>query len=372
MKHILLFFVLLPSLLYAQQKPKASFGLSFDNYFDNREFDRGGNTYNNSSTIFASRLTPYVDVSFKENISAARKFSGENSPYHSFKLGLNVFKDFGKPQSFEDYFKGLVAFYDFKKVLGKTQFALTAGIFPRQKSVGHYSNAFFSDSLMFYDPDIEGLMFQFIRPRAHYEIACDWIGMKGPGNRERFMILSSGESEVARSFVLGYAAMIYHFASSDEVWGVVDNVLLNPYMRYDFSRNTAFQEISLSLGWLQGAQCDRRLVGKYSFPCGAELVAEARIRNVGIQNRSFYGKNMMPYYNSCDAGGFKYGNNLYHGDPFYRVRATPDLTPAFCDRAEVYWEPFVSKFMSLRLAALFYFNEGYEGCRQTISVKFKL
>jgi len=370
MKKILLFVLLMPCVLFAQQKPKAGFGLDFDNYFDNKEFDRGGNTYNTSSTLFASRLTPYVDFNFKENISAARQFSGENAPYHSFALGLNVFKDFGKPQKLEDYFKGIVAYYQFKKVLGKTQFGLTAGIFPRQKSIGHYSNAFFCDSLLFYDPEFEGLMFQFIRPRSHYELACDWIGMKGPGNRERFMILSSGEAELFRDFNLGYAAMMYHFASSDKVWGVVDNILINPYVRYDFSRGTPFQELSISLGWLQGAQCDRRMIGQYVFPCGAELVADARIWNAGIRNRLFYGKNMMPYYKYSDFGGTMYGSDLYFGDPFYRVRPTSGQTPAFCDRAEVYWEPFISKFMSFKVAALFYFNARYEGCRQTISVKF--
>lgn len=83
------------------------------------------------------------------------------------------------------------------------------------------------------------------------------------------MIFSSGEAKVAPVLSLGYSAYLYHYSCSRTSIGVVDNVLLNPYLKFGFEHLVDMQKLSLRLGWLQAMQNDRELVGKYVFPGGA-------------------------------------------------------------------------------------------------------
>ena len=117
-----------------------------------------------------------------------------------------------------------------QKNLGDTDLTLYAGIFPRSRTTGDYSPAFFSDSLVFYDNNLEGVMLQLRRPHASFEVACDWMGQYGPDRREKFMVFSAGEGEILPFMSLGYAGYLYHFANSYTQKGVVDNILLNPYL----------------------------------------------------------------------------------------------------------------------------------------------
>ena len=131
------------------------------------------------------------------------------------------------------------------------------------------------------------------------------------------------------------------------------------------------QKLGLRLGWLQTVQRDRALVGHFVFAGGGELLLDVKNWNAGVENRLFYGTDMMPYYDSLDAGGRKYGNSLYFGDPFWQV--TADGTGhGFYDRLEVYYEPRIASFLRLKVAAVMHFNGGFSGWQQIVSLKFDL
>ena len=211
------------------------------------------------------------------------------------------------------------------------------------------------------------------RPKGYVEVGCDWLGQKGQVRKEKFMIFSAGKADVSHSFHVGYAAYMYHFAGSRKARGVVDNILLNPYVGFDLARQMNLQKFGLRLGWLQALQHDRENVGHYVFPGGAELDIDIRNWNVGINNRMFYGTDMMPYYNSTDTGGDKYGNRLYFGDPFYRIHDDVSDGPGMYDRLEVYYEPHVGRYLSIRIAARFHFHDFiYSGCQQVVGIRFNL
>ena len=153
----------------------------------------------------------------------------------------------------------------------------------------------------------------------------------------------------------------------------MDNILLNPYARFDFSENTGLQSLVFRLGWLQAAQRDRMRVGAFIFPFGGEFDQEIRNWDVGIHNRMFFGHDMMPYYRNVDNAGLKYGPDLYYGDPFYRVHDDGSTGAGFYDRLEVYYEPKLAECLSLRLSAIFHFNGArYSGCQQMIGLQFNL
>lgn len=362
---ILLISIFMTMSLYAADSLKTvsfAYDVAFKMNFDNRELYKSA--FSKSMTVFGARLTPSVGV-------AVRPKAGEE---HRVMLGADVMKDFGGSQ--DRLLEELTFYYRMQKEVGTTDISLYAGIFPRASMGGDYSPAFFSDSLLFYDNNLEGIMLQIGRPKASFEVICDWMGQYGPGSRERFMIISAGEGKVAPFFSLGYAGYMYHFANSHTQRGVVDNILLNPYLKFDLSQMAKIQHMQVRLGWLQALQNDRVHGDGYVFPGGGELDVDVRNWNVGFRNRLFCGTDMMPLYNCKDNTDTKYGPALYMGDPFYRVHDDGRSGIGLYDRMEFYYEPDFkgsSKYISIRLAAIFHFNAlKYCGTQQMVTVRFNL
>lgn len=330
--------------------------------FDNRELYKSA--YSRSMTIFGARVTPSIGIS-------VRPQAGEE---HKVMIGADVMKDFGGVQN--RILEELTFYYRMQKDLGDTDVTFYAGIFPRSRATGDYSPAFFSDSLLFYDNNLEGIMLQVNRPKASFEVACDWMGQYGPDRREKFMVFSAGEGELLPFMSLGYAAYLYHFANSYKQKGVVDNILLNPYLKFDFSHMIGLQRLDVRLGWLQAMQNDRVHGDGYVFPSGGELDMDIRNWNVGVRNRLFCGTDMMPLYNNKDNTGVKYGPELYMGDPFYRVYDDGSKGLGIYDRLEFYYEPDFkgsSKYINIRIGAIFHFNSiKYCGTQQMVTVRFNL
>lgn len=339
-----------------------AYDLNFDMQFDNREFYKSA--YTSSMTIFGTRLTPSVGVALEQ----------KNGTRHRLMAGIDILKNFGAANENSELFKEMTLYYNVQKQLCKTGFEMVAGVFPRRFAEGSYSQAFYSDSLRFYDNNLEGLLLKFSRPKAHFEIGCDWMGMFDTYSRERFQIFSAGEGQVLSFMSIGYAASLYHFSCSGVSDGVVDNALVNPYMRFDLASKANLQTLSVRLGWLQALQNDRAYVGHYVFPGGAEVVMEVQKWNVGVKNDMFIGKNMMPYYNTIDNAGYKYGSLLYMGSPFYRVWDDARDGVGLADRLEIYYAPkFGSPYLDLKVSAVFHFDgEKYCGCRQMVSLNFNL
>ena len=367
------------SLRAEDDKVRFAYDVDFEMRFDNREYYRSA--FSPSMTIFGARLTPSLGLDIYQN----RDMS------HRLMVGIDVSKDFGaspvskllsgwadipetsQKQSNTDLFREMTLYYKLHADMDKAALELYAGVFPRRAMMGNYSDAFFSDSLRFYDNNIEGILLRIRNQKTLWELGCDWMGQFGQVRKEKFMIFSYGRTSVNDFFKVGYSAYMYHFAGSQKARGVVDNVLLNPFMEFDFADRLGFQEFAVRLGWLQALQHDRVFVGHYVFPGGGELDLGIKKWNVGVHNRLFCGTDMMPYYNSKDAGGDKYGDRLYFGDPFYRMHDDGRTGTGIYDRVEVFYEPHLGKYLQIRIGARFHFHgASYSGCQQVVSLKFNL
>ena len=346
----------------AKDKVSLAYDLDFEMRFDNREFYRS--RFSESMTIFGARLTPSVGVQIVQ----------DNGLRHRLMAGIDVMKDFGDSAANKELFRELTIYYNVQKQVGDNGLELYAGIFPRKLLDGRWTQAFFSDSLSFYDNNLEGILLKLKRPKAHFELGADWMGLTGEYRRERFMIFSSGEGQVLPLTTFGYSFYVYHYAGSRKGRGVVDNILINPYARIDLGERMGLQKFSITLGWLQALQNDRRNVGRYVFPGGGEFDLEARHWNIGVHNRFYFGTDIMPYYNSFDAGGFKYGaGSLYLGDPFYRVNDRGERKAGMYDRLEIFYAPKIGKYLEINVSAILHFNEfHYSGFQQMVGVRFNL
>ena len=379
--HLLILLLLLVSFSLNAEDDKVNFAydIDFETRFDNREYYRSA--FSPSMTVFGARLTPSAGFDIRQDDKIS----------HRLMAGIDVRKDFGASpvskilsdgadvpetslnQNNTALFRDITLYYRLTANTRKAGVQLYAGIFPRRAVGGEYSDVFFSDSLKYYDNNMEGVLLQVHNDRIYWEVGCDWMGQYGKVRKEKFMVFSYGQSDITPFFKVGYSGYMYHFAGSQKAKGVVDNILLNPFVKFDFADRLGFQEFSARLGWLQAMQHDRVFVGHYVFPGGGELDLEIKKWNFGIRNRLFCGTDMMPYYNSTDAGGDKYGDRLYFGDPFYRMHDDGSTGIGTYDRLEFFYEPQVGPYLKIGVGARFHFHgTRYSGCQQVFSLKFNL
>lgn len=337
-------------------KPAFAYDVDFETLFDNREFYKSDEAYTKSMTIFGLRVAPALGLALE-----SERFT------HKLMLGADLMKDFGAPGIRHDFF----GYYSLDaRFADETRFGMKAGVFPRKFMRGDYSEAFFSDSLTFYDNNLEGLLFSLDRPRAQFELGIDWFGKFSQDIREKFMVFSAGNVDILPFMGFGYAAYLYHCANTYKDEGVVDNVLLNLWLDFSLEDYLPLQKFLLRAGWVQAAQNDRKNVGHYVFPGGFEMLAVVEKWNVGISNRLYVGGGLMPYYDSYDKAGNKYGPMLYMGSPLYRN--LDDSKVSVYDCLDVYYRWDMFKAASLKLGMRVHFKDGYAGMQQIISLSFNL
>ena len=341
----------------AEQTRRDRFAWEYDAdflfHFDNREFAYSQDAITPSMTVNAVVLTPTVGFSVTQS----------SRVHHRLTAGVELAHDLGS-QTWQDLPREMLLFYDGHIRTRRGVFEGLAGIFPRRYAEGSYSEAFFSDSLKFYDRNLEGLLLKWRAPRFYAELGCDWMGQAGHERKERFQIISAGSWRAAWWLTLGWTGSFYHYAGSDLAPGVVDNHLLHPWVKLDFARRTPWQELSLQAGPLIGYQLDRMRAETPTVPAGGEAVLTLRRWNVSLQNTAYFGGNLQPLYAGHDLGGFKYSHDLYFGLPFYT---------RFYDRLEAAWTPAITRYLSLRLAARAHFSPaGFLGWQQVFSLHFNL
>ncbi len=363
-------------------KVRLAYDVEFDFNFDNREY--GNTDMYKSNTVFGARLTPSVGVEVIQNQNIR----------HYVMAGIDIMKDFGRGRNTEPVpdtgdlssgsvgsrnqnwglFQEITIYYRLDYRFNRTELNMYAGIFPKSVSRADYPDSFVSDSLRFYDNNYEGLLLTFDRPHSYYEVGCDWMGFKNTYDRERFMIFSYGRSALKPWLSIGYSAYLYHYSNSGVARGVCDNVLLNPFIDFDFAPFLPLQRLAVTFGWLQAMQRDRVNESGFDCPGGGEITVEVRKWNVGLLNRLYVGKNLQPYYNSLDAAGYKYGSDFYRGESFYRLFEdgnTSDI--GVYDKIELYWEPHICDFMDLRVSLDEHLlSRGVNGFQQKVSLIFNL
>jgi hypothetical protein len=230
-----------------------------------------------------------------------------------------------------------------------------------------------SDKVRVYDSNMEGLLLRFFSSRSYVEAGLDWMGMLGSHRRERFQLFTYGSFFLDGGFDLGWTATLYHFANTLEYRGVVDNVLVSPFITW--TRSAGDFRYGAKLSWLQGIHQDRIRKTGLELASGALLSQDLKWRKVSVSGDVYYGTGQMPYFDDYDAGGNMYGSDLYFGCPFYKVNPASEdwKKPGFYGRAEVYWNPLVLESVDIRVGAAAHFNgAGFCGWQQKLSVVFDL
>ncbi len=349
-----------------------AYDVNFDFRFDNREYDRSG--FQQSLTLFGARLAP--TVGFDAEL-------GRTS--HRLMAGADALSQFGT--SDREIICNALFWYQLGMQFGETDFRLSAGLFPRSFSKGDWSPLFFSDQLKFYDNRFEGLLLSWERPKSYFELGLDWLGVAKDTRREEFMVFTSGRVRPLRWLQVGWEAYMLHYACSEIVKQVNDNILAEPYVTFDFAPLSGIQALSLKCGWIQTLQRDRANIGHSVAPYAGEIVATLQHWGAGVRNSFVIGKDLMPYSRHIDAAGVSYGDgNFYKGDPFYGLidprredwkdigdGTTSEIQSGLYDRLEIYYAPKICAGLRLRASVFFHFHQRqYSGTNQMVSLVFDL
>ena len=353
MRRVLLGILLLSAFLSARaQQVRPEFRVRVDGFFLNGEFDVSGNQLASSNTLAGIVAKPYVGVRFGKE--------------HRLMGGFSALQYFGTPGQGPKLEGALWYQYD------KGVFTLAAGIFPRSALKGAYSTAIVSDGVRLVDAHLEGFLLQWHKDRSHYEIALDWNGKYGPGRREQFNVITSGDGWVTPWLALGWEGMFHHYACSKEAVDVVDDHLLHPYVKADFASFTGLQTLSVQAGVMAGFQRNRYMEETARLPLGVNLTVTAMKWGFGLRNQFYYGNSQAPYYRELDSTGEVFGSHLYMRSSFWQIR-TDGASAGYYDRADLFWQKNLGAYVRLAVQLRFYFGQGgYVGCQQLLHATVNL
>lgn len=323
-------------------------------FLDNRSFDASDGAYTPSGALHSVVFTPTAGFSIQQN----RRVN------HRLTVGAEIAHDMGQ-RSWRTLLREPVIYYDAHVRTRNGGFEGLAGVFPRRFLEGSYSEAFFSDSTRLSDRNLEGALVKWRSERFFAELGLDWAGPQGPARRERIQLMTAGDWNATTWLSLGWTGSFVRLGESQAARGVVDYFLAEPWIKADFSRRTRWQEISLQAGLMAGAQLDYVMEEAPEYQTGCEIVLTARRYSLSLQNSCYFGDNLMPLYGRPDVTGHEYGHQLFFSNPFYRS--------TFYDRLECAWEPRITPYLNLRIAARFHFHQtGLVGWQQQLGLHFNL
>ena len=340
---------------------KVDYNVDFHYFLDVRAFGASYDIFVESETINLARVSP----------SAVVRFDQGRDITHRLALGIDLTKDMGaNPTRRQDYsesehdpslrntalMKDIFFYYNYSQRLGAGKLGFYAGIHPRTFLQGDYTRAIFADSVIYTDPNIEGLTIQYASPRFSFEMVGDLIGKLGVDRIGGEMGFSSIEYRPFKWAAIGLDGSFTHIRGNYLYGADAIYALANPYIKFDFAPLLDLQEFYIKGGGIGSYVIDYDIEGETAHtPLGAEAVLGVRHWGVGIEDTFYYGENQQVYNSSAynEVGSIaKYADTLYQGDSFYFTRRT---VPTWYNRAEVYWQPLSLDFVTARLSAIGHF-----------------
>lgn len=333
--HILLFLILVLPTLSAQE---VEWSVDASMLINNRE--GGEDAYSPDQTIAFTRLAPEVGVSLMDRAHVLKGGAVWYQPMIDNLEGYKVLPTLYYRYNDERY-----------------GWHVTAGMLPRSLMVERAPRYLWSDSLGYCQPNIRGIMTQFIRPAGYAEVLVDWRQMQTDHQREAFTILANADWRLAGPLRLGGHVQYSHLAMSrirTSSQHVNDDAIINPMLSLDLSHKTALDSLRLAAGAIIALQRDRG-DQHWHRPAGFIATATARWRWLQLDESFYTGGRLMPLYS-------RYGSQLVQGDPYYNnklysrtdlvfhivsnrfVDLTGSLTLHLTDRKTGFWQQVACRF----------------------------
>jgi len=340
---------------------KVDYNVDFHYFLDVREFGASDDIFMDSEIINLARFSP----------SAVVRFDQGRQSTHRLSLGIDLTKDMGANPTRIEYYsesehdssirntglmKDIFFYYNYIRHTRFGQLGFYAGIHPRTALQGYYTRAIFADEIIYNDPNIEGITVQYSSPRFSFELVGDLIGKKGVDRIGGEMALTSVEYRPFKWAAIGVDGSYTHVRGNYLYPANAEYAVANPYIKFDFATLLPLQEFYIKGGGLGSYALDHGIADEQPhIPLGAEAIIGIRHWGLGIEDTFYYGENQQVYFGSAYQSYTnltKYVNILYQGDTFYFTRRG---VPTWYNRAEVYWQPLGTDYVTARMSAIGHF-----------------
>jgi hypothetical protein len=291
-------------------------------FFDNSEF--GHSFVQIPQTMAGVRFAPGFCIRF--------------DTVNSIVAGVNMLHEYGSHNVIDNIVPTAYYLYD------KEPFRFVAGAFPRDLALDRYPRVFFRDSLLYYRPNMNGILVDYSPAGFSANLWLDWTSRQSPENREAFFVGFFGKYN-RNIFYIQQFSYMFHFAGImdpviDEA--LHDNILMLTSAGLDLSAVTIFDRLEFNAGYVAGL--DRARADNNGWIVHNGFLSEIFIefRRFGIFNTFYSGEGQMSFYEDHD-------NELYWGDPFYRTNTY--------NRSDLYLDFLRNDFVNARLLFSFHCTE---------------
>lgn len=324
-----LFFTLLILLLigakygFAQQLEGA---INLHSFVDNREYAK---SIRDSPTYFGTRFSPEIGLLIDS--------------VHRFRVGFNALKQFGS-KDFTDKVDPVV-YYQYKKK-NNTFFI---GAFPRLGLIDDYPIALLSDTLNYFRPNIEGMLYQYQTKSFKQNIWIDWTAKQTDTDRETFLFGLSGKYQSGMFYISHYAYMFHNALSaiSPPNQHLEDNGVAELQLGLDFGKTTFLDSLTISAGPMISIERTRNVTGTQT-PKGFITYLYAGYKQFHLKNTFYAGE----------------GHHLINGDVFYSAKQY--------DRLDLGWTPISYKNVEGGFVFSFHFLNNIIDSQQAFSLRYRI
>lgn len=239
---------------------------SFLGIADNREY-------------FNSVHYPQTILGARGAFEAGLRFEKE----HKLRFGINYLYEYGAENLLEEN-RDVTMYYAFDN----ENYKIIAGMFSRKGRL-NYPLALLTDTLLYYRPNVEGLMAQIDKKHFTQNLWADWTSRQTDTIRETFLVGTSGRFWYGAFFIENYIVG-YHRATPmiKNDMTIRDNYGLSLGAGFNLSQHTILDSLRFSFNYLQSYDRDR-IDGIWRTPKGVYVWATLGYKNYRFDITSYAG-----------------------------------------------------------------------------------
>ncbi len=317
---------LLSFLVSKTNAQKLEGSIDLHTFADNREYVKSQRF---SQTIFGVRLSPEIGLLLDS--------------VHRIRVGFNALHEFGSPK-FTNHIDPVV-YYEFNK----QNWNFYMGVFPRHNLLSDFPRAVLTDTLNYYRPNVEGMLFKYENKNWKQLLFIDWTSRQTATDREKFIFGFSGHFKKDMLFVTHHAMMLHDAGALIAVPGshLKDNGAIALKVGLDLSEKTFLDSLTINTGGLMSFERERT-VGGWKTPKGLLLEMQMEYRRFGMNNSFYTGE----------------GHNITYGDRFYTAKTY--------HRTDLSWRPIIYKGIEGKFTLSLHFLEGVIDSQQSFGLRYNI
>lgn len=333
MKRVRILFIMLMSVMLVGAQG-VTWSVDVNTIFDNREGDK---YYSDNGTIFLTNVSPEIGLTF---LNETHKIAG----------GVSWIQPCGN--TWKDHKANAVIYYRYNS----PQWRMSFGVFPRSQFIERLPSFLLSDSIAYNQPNVRGLLIQYVKPQGYAELSLDWRSQQSKTEREAFNVNFNGRYNFRKTFFVGGNVQLNHLAKQENAplgQGVNDDIMANPYVGLNMSKAAALDSLEFKVGALVSLQRSR-VAGGWQNRAGLLVRAIAGKSFLSVEETLFAGKGVMPLYPM-------FGTLLNMGEPYFQA--------PFYSRTDVNFHFIRNRFVNLEASMVFHYTEKAFGFWQQMKLR---